>query len=45
MGRDPNTPIWVQHIALRLGYADAPSFSHAFKRWTGKSPRSARVSS
>ena len=22
MGRDPNTPIWVQHIALRLGSLD-----------------------
>ena len=39
------TELSVEDIALRLGYADAPSFSHAFKRWTGKSPRSARVSS
>jgi catechol-2,3-dioxygenase len=22
MGRDPNTPVWVQHIALRLGSLD-----------------------
>ncbi len=37
------TELSVEDIALRLGYADAPSFSHAFKRWTGTSPRSARV--
>ena len=38
------TDLSIEDIALRLGYADAPSFSHAFKRWTGKSPRSARAS-
>jgi AraC-like DNA-binding protein len=37
-----STDLSVENIALRLGYADAPSFSHAFKRWTGQSPRSAR---
>ena len=37
------TDLSIEDIALRLGYADAPSFSHAFKRWTGKSPRSARA--
>lgn len=34
-----STGLSVEEIALRLGYADAPSFSHAFKRWTGGSPR------
>lgn len=28
----------VDGVAFRLGYADASSFSHAFKRWTGESP-------
>lgn len=37
-----STDLSVENIALRLGYADAPSFSHAFKRWTGQSPRTAR---
>jgi AraC-like DNA-binding protein len=35
----------VEEVARRLGYADGPAFSHAFKRWTGESPtawRSAR---
>jgi len=38
-----STDLSVEDIALRLGYADAPSFSHAFKRWTGRSPRGARA--
>ena len=25
-------------IAERLGYANAPNFERAFKRWTGQSP-------
>ena len=37
-----STDLSVEEIALRLGYSDAPSFSHAFKRWTGVSPRDAR---
>ena len=37
-----STALSVEEIALRLGYSDAPSFSHAFKRWTGVSPRDAR---
>ncbi len=28
----------VEDVAGRLGYADAASFSHAFKRWTGSNP-------
>jgi AraC-like DNA-binding protein len=36
------TGLTMEEIAVRLGYADAPSFSHAFKRWTGTSPGSMR---
>ena len=32
----------VAEIAERLGHAEAPSFTHAFKRWTGASPGSYR---
>jgi len=32
----------VQDIAARLGYADPSSFSRAFMRWTGSSPRNYR---
>lgn len=32
----------VQDIAARLGYADPSSFSRAFVRWTGTSPRNYR---
>lgn len=28
----------VSQIAIALGYSDLANFSHAFKRWTGKSP-------
>ncbi|WP_394220753.1 AraC family transcriptional regulator ligand-binding domain-containing protein [Alteromonas gracilis] len=34
----------VQHIALRLGYADSPTFVKAFKKWTGLTPRQFRLS-
>jgi len=37
------TLLTMEEIAVRLGYSDAPSFSHAFKRWTGTSPGSLRV--
>lgn len=29
----------VSEIAAELGYADLTNFTHAFKRWTGRSPR------
>ena len=38
------TSLTMEEIAVRLGYADAPSFSHAFKRWTGMAPGSMRES-
>jgi AraC-like DNA-binding protein len=37
------TALSVEEVAVRLGYSDAPSFSHAFKRWTGVSPGTMRV--
>lgn len=30
----------VEDVAIRLGYAEASSFIHAFKRWTGSTPTS-----
>jgi AraC-like DNA-binding protein len=42
-----NTGLSVEEVAVRLGYADAASFTHAFTRWRGKPPsryRPARVS-
>jgi len=35
----------VQQTAWLLGYSEIASFSHAFKRWTGTSPRRARQAS
>ncbi len=32
----------VQDIAMRLGYSDASNFGHAFRQWTGMSPRQYR---
>lgn len=32
----------IAEIAWRMGYADATGFSHAFRRWTGLSPRAFR---
>jgi AraC-like DNA-binding protein len=31
----------VAAIAERLGYSEPRSFRHAYRRWTGKTPRSA----
>ncbi|MFC8046219.1 AraC family transcriptional regulator [Nocardia sp. NPDC057353] len=36
------TPMSVEDIALRLGYAEATPFIHAFKRWTGTTPAAYR---
>lgn len=33
----------LSEVAFLLGYADHSGFSTAFKRWTGKTPREARV--
>ncbi len=33
----------VSEIAWLLGYAEVSSFTHAFKRWTGKTPRQFRL--
>ncbi|TJY58388.1 AraC family transcriptional regulator [Sinimarinibacterium sp. CAU 1509] len=35
----------VSQIAYRLGYADLSSFTHSFKRWTGKTPSELRQAS
>jgi AraC-like DNA-binding protein len=39
--REDDMPI--SKIAWLLGYQDAGGFTHAFKRWTGKTPREARA--
>jgi AraC-like DNA-binding protein len=31
--------IAVSEVAWLLGYREVGSFSHAFRRWTGKTPR------
>ena len=33
-----STPLSVSDIAIRLGYAEASTFIHAFKRWKGITP-------
>ncbi len=33
----------ISRIAWLLGYQEVSAFTHAFKRWTGKSPREARA--
>ena len=40
-----NTDQSVAHISRSLGYADPPSFTAAFRRWTGTSPSAFRESS
>jgi len=35
-------PLSVDDIAIRLGYAEATPFIHAFKRWTGLTPAAYR---
>jgi AraC-like DNA-binding protein len=32
----------ISQIAWLLGYQEVSSLTHAFKRWTGKTPRQAR---
>ncbi len=32
------TSVTVEQVAARLGYADAASFTRAYKRWTGRTP-------
>ncbi|MBW0274139.1 AraC family transcriptional regulator [Nocardia sp. MH4] len=36
------TPLSIDDIAVRLGYAEATPFIHAFKRWTGTTPSAYR---
>jgi len=33
----------ISQIAWLLGYQEASAFTHAFKRWTGKTPREMRA--
>lgn len=33
----------ISEVALLLGYSEQSAFNHAFKRWTGKTPRSYRL--
>jgi AraC-like DNA-binding protein len=32
----------ISQIAWLLGYQEVSGFSHAFKRWSGKTPRAVR---
>jgi AraC-like DNA-binding protein len=34
--RNPAIPL--AEVAYRVGFSDAPTFTRAFKRWTGKTP-------
>jgi len=33
----------ISQVAWLLGYREVSAFTHAFKRWTGKTPREARA--
>lgn len=37
------TELSIEDIAAALGFSDASSFRHAFKRWSGKSPLACRA--
>lgn len=37
------TPMPIDEVAERLGYAEQTSFGRAFKRWTGRTPRAFRL--
>ncbi|PCH97665.1 MAG: hypothetical protein COB83_01730 [Gammaproteobacteria bacterium] len=36
------TNLTIEQVSIRLGYSESASFIHAFKRWTGKTPKSYR---
>lgn len=36
------TNLSIEQISMRLGYSESASFIHAFKRWTGKTPKAYR---
>lgn len=36
------TSLSIEQISMRLGYSESASFIHAFKRWTGKTPKACR---
>jgi AraC-like DNA-binding protein len=38
-----NPDLDIQQIATTLGYEDPPSFTRAFRRWSGKTPSQART--
>ncbi|MBV8063768.1 MAG: helix-turn-helix transcriptional regulator [Nevskia sp.] len=38
-----NPDLEIRQIAAALGYRDPPSFSRAFRRWTGRTPLQARA--
>jgi AraC-like DNA-binding protein len=33
----------ISQMAWLLGYREVSAFTHAYKRWTGRTPRQARV--
>jgi AraC-like DNA-binding protein len=40
-----NADLSLQQIAYALGYADPPSFTRAFRRWSGQAPSAFRIRS